>query len=260
MIPVRDLNLAGAKRGISNGMSPAILPAGKISKARCRVVAIVPAAGCGKRLGSKVRKPFVMLGGRPLVVHALKTLNACASIDAIIVAAEASQVRSFEKLIEKYRIGKVAAIVAGGTTRYESVRNCLGKVGPSFDIVVIHDGARPLVEKKTIADAIRLARAYGGCIVAVPESDTVKLVDKALYIKKTLDRSRIFRAQTPQAFRAGLIKKAYALRGDTVTDDASLVEAVGGRVKILAGPYRNIKVTTKEDLAIAKYFLKYSNR
>jgi len=255
MSPVRDLDLVGAKRDISHGMNPALSSMRKNILRKCGVVAIVPAAGCGKRLGSKVRKPFVTLGGRPLVVHALKTLAACASIDAIIVAAEASQVRSFEKLVGKYRIGKVAAIVAGGRTRYDSVKNCLARIGPSFDIVVIHDGARPLVEKKTIAGAIRLARAHGGCIVAVPESDTIKLVDKAMYIQKTLDRSRIFRAQTPQVFRTGLIKKAYALKGDTATDDASLVEAAGGRVKILAGPYRNIKVTTKEDLLLAEVLL-----
>ena len=223
---------------------------------KCGVVAVVPAAGYGKRLGLKVKKPFVLLGGKPLVVHALKALNGCSAIDAIIVAAERPCINDIKKLAARYRIGKLASVVAGGKTRFESVRNCLEIIPASCEVVVIHDGARPLVEKRLIEGSIRLAKKFGACIVAVPESDTVKLVGNDLFTKKTLDRSRIFRAQTPQAFRAGLIKKAYSLRGKyNVTDDASLVESVGKRVKILVGSYRNMKITTKEDLKFAEVLI-----
>ena len=219
------------------------------------VVAIVPAAGCGRRLGSKMSKPFVPLAGKPLIIHALKTLDACASIDAIVIASEKRFVKKCRDLVRAYRIRKVIAVVAGGRTRYESVRNCLRGLDRPFEIVVIHDGARPLVDAGTVAASVRLARRYGGCIAAVPESDTVKLAGAGLVIRKTLDRSRVFRAQTPQAFRYGIIKKAYAPKRRAATDDAALVEAAGGRVRIVMGSYRNIKITTKEDLTIAEVLL-----
>jgi 2-C-methyl-D-erythritol 4-phosphate cytidylyltransferase len=122
--------------------------------------------------------------------------------------------------------------------------------------VLIHDGARPLIDPKTIRDSVALARKHGGCVVAVPENDTVKLAGKGMFIRKTLDRSRIFRAQTPQVFKAAIIKKAYASRGAMGrTDDSSLVEVSGGSMKILIGSYRNIKITTKEDLKLAEVLL-----
>ena len=146
--------------------------------------------------------------------------------------------------------------MAGGATRTESVRNCLAHVDDSFDIVLIHDGGRPFIDGRTIARSVAMARRYGGSIVAVPENDTVKLVGKDLFVKKTLDRSRIFRAQTPQVFKRELIKKAYAA-GITAgaTDDAGLVERAGGKVKIVTGSYRNIKITTKEDLKLAEVLI-----
>jgi 2-C-methyl-D-erythritol 4-phosphate cytidylyltransferase len=220
------------------------------------VVAIVAAAGSGQRLGLKVRKPFVKLAGIPLIVHTLKALSGSCAIDAIIVAAQPGFVGRFEALIKKYRLAKVAAVVAGGATRAESVRNCLARVDDSFDIVLIHDGGRPFIDAGTIALSVAMARKYGGAIVAVPENDTVKLAGDDLFVKKTLPRSRIFRAQTPQVFKRELIKKAYAA-GITagVTDDAGLVERVGGKVKIVTGSYRNIKITTKEDLKLAEVFI-----
>jgi len=214
-------------------------------------LAVVPAAGCGRRLGKKTRKPFITLGGKPLIVHALKALSSARPVNAIIVAVERPYIKRFLNIIKRYRIGKVKAVVAGGRTRYESVRNCIKEAGPSFDIILIHDAARPFVDSRLIGDSIRAAHRHGGCVVAVPESDTVKLSDGKGFVKKTLDRNMIYRAQTPQAFRAGIIRKAYlSKRRRPVTDDASLAEAAGLKVKILEGSRTNIKITAKEDLKI----------
>jgi len=223
---------------------------------RPRVVAIVPAAGYGKRLGLKKKKPFVLLKGKPLVVYALQALDKSRAIDGIIIAAEKPCVKYFKALVKKFKFRKVIDVVTGGRTRFESVKNCLEMVDDSFDIVLIHDGARPLVGEDEISGSVALARKYGACIVAVPESDTVKLSDKKLFIAGTLDRNTIFRAQTPQTFARGLIKRAYEkAKSGSFTDDAGLMESLGHRVKILKGSYKNIKITTKEDLKLAEVIL-----
>ena len=221
------------------------------------MVAVVAAAGSGKRLGLKTKKPFVPLAGKELIIHTLKALSASNAVDAIIVAAEPSCVGRFRRLVKRHGLKKVAAVVAGGRTRAESVRNCLAAIDDSTDIILIHDGGRPFIDTKTIADSVALARRHGGCIVAVPESDTVKLAGKDLFIRKTLDRRQVFRAQTPQVFRRSLIMKAYnaKIAAGGATDDSSLVEMIGGKVKILKGSYRNIKITTKEDLKFAEVLL-----
>lgn len=219
-------------------------------------VAIVPAAGYGKRLKMKAKKPLVSLKGKPIIAHTLSALEKCKEIDAVIIAVEKGCAGLFKDIVNKYAFRKVIDIVTGGKTRFDSVVNCLESMDYPYDIVVIHDGARPLVEPSLISRSVNLAARYGACIAALPESDTVKVVSKGLFIKKTLDRSFIYRAQTPQAFRYSVIRRAYARRGGKyVTDDASLVERAGVRVKILEGSYRNIKVTTREDLKIAEVLL-----
>ena len=220
-----------------------------------RTIAIIAAAGYGKRLGTKARKPFVLLGGRPLVSYALKALDECGAVSGIIVASERSCIKRVKNIAGRYRIRKLIDVIAGGKTRFESVRNCVKRIDPSFDIVLIHDAARPFIDKRTIKKAIGAAAKFGACIVAVQESDTVKLAGKGLFIKKTLSRDKIFRAQTPQAFRYSIAKKAYSAAGSGVTDDASLAEAMGCRVKIVKGSYKNLKITTREDLKIAEAFL-----
>lgn len=224
-----------------------------------RTIAIVPAAGFGKRLAVRAKKPFVLLGGKPLVSYAIAKLDASPEIDDIIIAAERSCVKRLRALTRRYRFKKILDIIAGGKTRFESVRNCLDRIGPHYDIVLIHDAARPFLDERLIRSSIGLARRFGACIAAVAETDTIKSTTKDLYIKETLDRKNIFRAQTPQAFRYGLIKKAYSIDaacpGRLATDDASLVEMLGVKVKILKGSGRNIKITTKEDLKIAEVLI-----
>ena len=220
---------------------------------RYKVAAIVPAAGSGKRLGAGDKKPFVLLAGKPLITYALKALDSSKYIGQIYVAADPGSIRRLKKIIDKHGIRKVARVVAGGKTRAGSVKNCFDLVDPPCDIVLIHDGARPFPGDSDIANSILLAGKFGGCITAIPMTDTVKLADKGLFVKKTVDRSSLWRAQTPQAFRYGILKNALneIKNISSVTDDASLLEHSGNRVKILKGSPRNIKVTTKEDLKIA---------
>lgn len=223
-----------------------------------KTIAIVPTAGFGKRLGLKTKKPFVPLSGKPLVTYALKTLDSCEYIDGIIVAAERSCIGRFRRMVKEFGFRKVLAVVPGGATRSRSVKNCLDRIPASYDTVLIHDGARPFVDDKIVRESIGLARRCGACVVAVPESDTVKFSDgRGLFVSKTLDRGRVFRAQTPQVFRRGIIEKAYASRRalSAATDDSSLVERLGVKVRILIGSSRNIKITTKEDLKLAEALL-----
>lgn len=228
---------------------------GKMRKAHA--VAIVPAAGYGKRLGGGTKKPFVLLRGKPIASYVLKALEDCRLVDAIFIAAEKGRIKDFQALISRFGFKKIIGVVAGGKTRQESVANCLKQVAPYFDVVLIHDAARPLIDRHTIEKSIGLARKFGACIAAVPENDTVKLADKSLFIKETIDRRRVFRAQTPQAFRFDIIKKAYSSARSLkkFTDDAGLVESLGCRVKILEGDRRNIKITTQEDLKLAEVLL-----
>jgi len=215
-----------------------------------KTVAIVPAAGVGKRLKLKTRKPFVLLGGRPLIARTLSALNSSKFIDAIIVAAEGPCI------VSKYSLAKVIKVVKGGKFRFDSVRSCIEACGNGFDIALIHDGARPFVSGRIIRDSVLAARKFGAAIAAMPENDTVKLSDGRQFIKKTLDRRSIYRAQTPQAFKFSLIKKAYSRRiRRNATDDAALIEDMGKRVRIVEGSYSNIKITTVEDLKIAEGLL-----
>lgn len=225
--------------------------------ARLKVVAIVPAAGSGKRLGLKTAKPFVLLKGKELVSYALGALDSSPSIDGIIAAADSSSAGRLRRLAKKYGFRKVMEVAAGGKTRAESVRNCLKRIDSSFDIVIIHDAARPFLNQSLIETCVEGARRFGACVAAVPESDTVKLARDGMIIRSTMDRDSFYRAQTPQAFRYDIIKTAYGNleRADTATDDSSLVEKMGVRVKLVKGSYRNIKITTREDLKMAEALL-----
>ncbi|MDP3790855.1 MAG: 2-C-methyl-D-erythritol 4-phosphate cytidylyltransferase [Candidatus Omnitrophota bacterium] len=224
---------------------------------RPRVVAIVPAAGLGKRLKTREKKAFVRLGGRPLIVYALKTLNSSKYIDTIIIAVQPTLIKRLKGIIKKYGISKAKFITGGGKTRSKSVKNCFDLIGPSYDIVLVHDAARPFLSEDMIAGSVLLAQRHGACITAVRQTDTVKLADKNLFIRKTLDRDSLWRAQTPQVFKYSLLKKAYSKAGtrEEITDDAIYLERIGKKVKILEGSAKNIKVTTKEDLKMAEVLL-----
>lgn len=225
-----------------------------------RVTAIVPAAGSGKRLGLHEKKPFILLAGKPLITYALKALEISDLIEKIIVASDAGSIERLKGIVKQAGFKKIAAVVKGGITRNESVRNCFKRVNSNCDIVLIHDGARPFPEKDMIRGSILLAGKFGGCITAIHETDTIKLADnKGLFIIKTLDRNRLWRAQTPQAFRYEVLRSAFnriKAKSD-ITDDACMLERIGKKVKILEGSAGNIKITTKEDLKLAEVLLKH---
>ena len=224
---------------------------------RPRVTAIVPAGGTGSRLGLNTKKPFVTLSGKPLLYYVIKALEKTGAVNEIIVAAEKSQMGRVEALVRRFGFRKVKKIVSGGSTRSGSVKNCLDALTGDPDIVLIHDAARPLVSEGMIKDSIKLALKYGACVTAVPESDTIKLADRFGFVKKTIDRRNVFRAQTPQAFKTDIIRRAYERAGFRIgaTDDSSILEGGGIKIKILPGSYRNIKITTREDLKIAEVLL-----
>lgn len=220
-----------------------------------KAAAIVPAAGSGSRMGTKTKKQFLALAGIPLLGYALKTLETCPVVRSIVIVAgpgEEDYCRS--AVVEKLGLNKVAAIVPGGKERQDSVYSGLLALSPEFDIIVVHDGVRPLFSLNILESVIAAAQTHGAAACAVPAKDTVKLADENNFVTRTLPRDRTWLVQTPQAFRYELIMEAHRrARADNLlaTDDTALVESLGGQVKIVMGSYENIKITTPEDLELA---------
>ncbi|MBL7157904.1 MAG: 2-C-methyl-D-erythritol 4-phosphate cytidylyltransferase [Candidatus Omnitrophica bacterium] len=217
---------------------------------------IVPAAGTGIRLGSRSDKPFVKLFGKPILAHTLLTLNKSESVTSIILSVRAKNVKKAASLAKKYRLKKVRFIVKGGRKRFDSVKNALSAAGKP-DFVMVHDGARPFLSEDIIKRTFKAAKENGAAICAIPVTDTLKKVGRDNIIAMTENRKHFCQAQTPQIFRRDIISKAYcSRRASDATDDASLVEALGYKVKIVRGSPRNIKITTPEDLELAKALIK----
>lgn len=228
------------------------------------VIAIIPAAGLGKRFGGGKGKTFRSLLGLPIVVRTLEAFQRSELIDGIVPVFREEELQFAAGLIERYGLTKVRKIAAGGVERQDSVYNGLKALEGKASIVVIHDGARPLVDVSLIEDSIRALNNCAGVITAVPVKDTIKTAtrpggSKNIYVQGTPDRSILWSVQTPQTFRLNKLleayEKAYA-EGFYATDDAALIERYGGRVKIVMGSYRNLKITTPEDLMVAETFLK----
>lgn len=226
---------------------------------RNRIVAVVPAGGIGKRMGDGAPKQFRMLDAVPLMLHALRVFDRTPGVtEVILVVPKEEQARALTEVVERYGVKKVLKVVPGGATRQESVSHGLNEVGEDVEIVVVQDAVRPFVTADLIERSIAAARTHGGAIVAVPMKDTPKQVDGDGLIQRTLDRTHLWLAQTPQTFRRDMIVDAYrmaSLAHVHVTDDAALVERLGHKVAIVQGSWDNIKITTPEDMILAEAIL-----
>jgi 2-C-methyl-D-erythritol 4-phosphate cytidylyltransferase/2-C-methyl-D-erythritol 2,4-cyclodiphosphate synthase len=215
-------------------------------------VVIVVAGGSGRRMGAPVPKQFLSVGGRSLLDRTLSSVSASSSVDAIVLALPAD---AAPETVDAYRgLPKVIAVVGGGAERHDSVRNALASVPSEASIILVHDAVRPFATPGLFDRCAEQALLHGAAVPVVPVRDTVKTWDKAAGTLVTRDRSGFLRAQTPQGFRAGILREAYALaalEGRAGTDDASLVEAAGHAVVGIPGEDANIKITLPEDLRMA---------
>jgi len=230
---------------------------------RSSLALVVAAAGFGLRLESGLPKQYVPLLGIPMLQRTLTAVSSCPRVDAIVVVVNDQDVEYCLEEIRMERIEKVVAVAPGGEERPLSVRNglrALAEVG-TWDLIGVHDGARPLVTCEEIARAVSALEAdpsLDGVVLAVPSTDTMKIVDPNGLIVATPDRRTLWRAQTPQIFRSRVLIAAYDVPEDVLvaaTDDASLVEARGGRVAVVAGSPENFKVTDRVDLRHAEQIL-----
>jgi 2-C-methyl-D-erythritol 4-phosphate cytidylyltransferase len=236
---------------------------------RNKVVAVVPAAGLGQRFGPGMKKPFQTLGGEPLIIRALKTLESVNEIIEIIPVLKSEDMEFGQRLFEEAGLMKIRRVAPGGKERQDSVYNGLKQIEDADSIVLIHDGVRPLLSPslaaaliKKMSEAIRSKEDCDGIIPGVPVKDTIKEAEDG-FVKKTLQRGSLWAVQTPQVFLCKKIQRAYenaVKEGYYATDDAALIERYGGKVKIVRGSYTNIKITTPEDLYIAEAFLKIDTK
>jgi 2-C-methyl-D-erythritol 4-phosphate cytidylyltransferase len=225
-----------------------------------KVTALIPAAGMGKRMGKAKAKQFLQLGDKPLLAHTLLAFQLAPEIDEIIpVLSEEDMEGCLRDVIEKYRITKVKTLVVGGKERHDSVFHGLQKSEKDTAVVLVHDGVRPFVTPDMIREVVGLVKK-GECIaVGVPIKDTIKEVDEKKIVLHTLERGRLWAIQTPQAFPIEILRRAYKeslSQKSFGTDDATLVERAGGKVRVIMGSYENIKITTPEDLVLAEEILK----
>lgn len=228
-----------------------------------KVIAIIPAAGLGRRMGTSTHKQYLCLDEVPILAHSLRTFAAHPAIDEIIIVIPEDQLDFCRwDIVHAYNIDKVSALVRGGAERQDSVRNGLRACQCSADdIILIHDGVRPLVDTKTIDAVIAGVQKNGACIAAVPVKDTLKTVQNGM-VESTPARSSLWAAQTPQGFRCNLILTAHEqalAQGFSGTDDASVLEWYGHPVAVVEGSYANLKITTPEDLLLAQALLRERN-
>ena len=225
-----------------------------------KVAALIPAAGMGRRMGKAVAKQFLPLGDKPMLAHTLLAFQQAPEIDEIIpILSEEDMEHCLRDIIEQFSLSKVKTLVVGGKERQDSVYNGIRKIGKDASVLLVHDGVRPFVTAEMISECVSLAKKGENIAVGVPVKDTIKEVDDHRVIQRTLQRSRLWSIQTPQAFPIKVLQKAYEeayrdkLHG---TDDSTLAEHAGFTVRVIMGSYENIKITTPEDLILAEEILK----
>ena len=210
-------------------------------------------------MAAGINKQYLLLAGKPIVAHTISIFQHMENIDEVYLVIPAEEIPYCrEHVVERYALTKVRSIVAGGAERQHSVLNGLRSLQnvSDDDVVLIHDGVRPCISAAVIEEATAVARLHDGALVAVPAKDTIKLVSEGV-VTDTPPRERMWLAQTPQAFRYGITRDPHeraAADGYLGTDDASLVERLGLKVHVVRGDYRNIKITTPEDMALAEAF------
>ena len=221
------------------------------------VSAIIACAGSSTRMNG-VNKQLWELDGIPVAARSMLAFEVIEQVTEIIVSAREQDIPLIEELAERYNITKFKCVVKGGETRQQSVFAAFMKTDKATRYIAVHDGARPLVDPEHIKKCIKDASVFGGAVLGVPVKDTIKLVDGGM-IADTLDRRKLFSIQTPQIFRRDIYVKGINFAQDNeldFTDDCQLAEAVGAKINLTVSDYRNIKITTPEDLAVAEVFLR----
>jgi len=227
-------------------------------------IAIILASGLGKRMGAGKNKTLLSLGGKPLVFHAINNFQKSKIIDQIILVVREDERKVFQKIVEKYRLKKVSAIISGGQERQHSAYNAVKFVGENFaktkDIILLfHNGANPFVSQKEIDEVVANAKKFGAAVVAHKTKDTIRRVKGNGLSVGVVDRADLWNMQTPQAIKLPLASKAFLqAEADNFlgTDDVSLVERLGKKVQVVTASENNFKVTTPIDLDLAKIVLR----
>ena len=229
--------------------------------ARDRAVAVVPAGGMGVRMGSRRPKQYLSLAGFPLLVHTLRALGTCPALDGVVLAVPADRVAATRRVLSRHRIA-VLEVLGGGSSRQESVWRALQATPAGSRWIVVHDGVRPFITGDLVGRLLAAARRWGAATCGLPVRETVKRVTDGM-VQSTLDREGLWLVQTPQAFSRELLWEAHekARRdGFSGTDDAVLVERLGAPVAMVPGLPHNLKITTPEDLRVARLWLDRASR
>ncbi len=224
-----------------------------------RTLAIVLAGGAGKRMGSSTSKQFLLLDNRPILVHTLQIFQECRPVDGIYLVVNHRDLPLIqEQILETYHFSKILKLVIGGRLRQDSVRNGIEAIDESCDVVIVHDAARPFVSPAFVEKSICLMEMFDAVVPAIPARDTIKVISKEGFVMKTLERDSLWHIQTPQTFKYDLIAKAYRegmAKKLCGYDDSTFIEYLGKKVKVIEGSPYNIKITTPEDLLIARGIL-----
>ncbi len=229
-------------------------------RVKMKTLAIIPAGGSGTRMGGDIPKQYLMLGGIPILVHTLMAFQQASLVDDVCLVLPEEDVRKApQKILSPYHLTKVNKVLTGGERRQDSVKRGVDLLSSDYDLVVIHDGVRPFISPAIINAAVKEAARYQAVTVGLPVTDTIKKVDGHGCVSETVNRDHLWLTQTPQVFSAPLLKKAYeSAYADHYygTDDAALVERIGGKVIMIIGSYYNIKITTATDLEWGELILK----
>ncbi len=222
-----------------------------------KAVAVIPAAGCGKRMNAGFNKLFLSVCDKPIIAYTIDAFENCDKISEIVIVANPNELEMIEEIIEDFEYRKVIAIVKGGNTRQESVSNGVAAVSEDTEIIVIHDAARPLVTVNEINDTIEAASEYGIACSGIYPTDTVKCIENSFF-SGTCDRDKLFLVRTPQTFKKEILKEILSKSKEsnyTATDESTLAELCGYKVAAVEGKATNIKLTNQSDYLLISSYL-----